>query len=223
MITAEAFAKRPSTWRNLTPSLEQYTRWANLHLLKFAKPLYSSHNSERSALISEAAFHALASDHDDIEPADQAAAHQSLSRLPGKPLGAPQLSAFELDEAKAILWRLEAFVRGRPDSVLVRPEFKGCGLVEPAVGDLLIGTDLVEVKSVARSLRSADFCQLLTYAAMDYAAGNRRIARLVILNPRAGHLFRADADELALDIGAASWVDLMELLVGEMAGPAVSV
>jgi hypothetical protein len=192
-------------------------------LRKIASRFYTLHNPERSALISEAAFNALASNRADIEPADQEAAYLSLSRLPGKPLGAPQLSTFELDEAKAILWRLDGFVRGKPGPVSIRPEFKGCGLVESTVGDLLIGTELIEIKSVVRSLRSADFCQLLTYSAMDYAAGYRRTSRLVILNPRAGHVFDADAAELALDLGAASWIDLMELLVGEMSSPAVSV
>jgi len=217
MISAERFSRRSLTWAKLVPSLDQYIRWANTHLDNLALPLSAARSAERSALVSEAAFQGFVEGHSRVKASDQQFAHALLSRLPGGRLGSSRLNAVERGDAQAILQRLRNYVQSKPNQTVFRPRFSGCGIVDEAQGDFMTGQELVEVKSVARSLRGTDLCQILTYAALAHAAKDRDdFELLTILNPRAGHKFSFDPSEFALDVGAPSWVDLVDRIVGEM-------
>lgn len=221
MISAEGFARQNGVWHRSTPTLENYMRWVNKNLYPIpgGGPVASSSAPSRNSLISEAAYLSVFRD----APAAIGEARSLVTRLPRGEEAFAVLVPSELSEVALIRDNLEAFIRvtkGHHEPEF-QPYFEGCGVVEPAHGDILIGDELIEVKAVQRPFRSLDVRQLLTYAALAYA-GDRAIRRLTLLNPRRSWRFSVVSDELALDIGAASWVELMKDLIDAMSGQEVS-
>lgn len=222
MMSSERFSRQSSVWRVAAPGLEQYVRWANRNLRTIGVPLHTNRDPQRNSLISEAMFCAFSRRSQRVELEDVERATAYLTRLPG----ARQdwhLDQVELSDADALLWRLNAMIeRGSyEDPVIVRPSFPGFGIVEQAEGDILRGRVLFEVKSVERQLRSADFRQVLTYAAQDYH-GENRVNRITFLNPRYGYVFSVEGEELALDVGSVSWAMMMQGIGQFMSGLTLS-
>jgi hypothetical protein len=222
MISAERFARQSSLWRTFAPSLDQYVRWANKNLNRIGPPLYGTTRAHRHALIAETAFNAVARRADAVETEDEERARLTTSILPSPEAESRPLDMHELSDADAIRWRLEAALSSeRRRAFKARPEFPGCGIVDPAVGDFLAGGELIEVKSVERQLRGVDFRQILVYSALAYAA-NQSIERLTLINPRYGFSFSTPSADLALDLGSGSWSMLMQNLRDAMSGPVLS-
>jgi hypothetical protein len=214
LISAKHFASLGSVWHISVPSLEQLTRWVNSTTKKYTLPVTREGESSRSSLIAETAFERLVTK---FGPArdPETTARAFLNKLPGAPEGGP-LSAKEKHEVFLIARNLETFL---PDSVWrdcqFHPLFPGCGYVDSAVGDALVDGQLIEVKSVERGFRGIDFRQALTYSALAYAA-DIQVDRISLVNPRRAVYFRSDVSTLARDLGAASWIDLMQNLVNAM-------
>ena len=82
------------------------------------------------------------------------------------------------------------------ETIICKPPFPGCGLVDPCVGDILVGATLYEFKSVDRTFRSHDFRQVLVYAALSHACDAYTIETTELINLRRGVAFRASVDEL---------------------------
>ena len=126
-------------------------------------------------------------------------------------------------------WRranLLAYVRMRGEQQLTvtpayQPSLAGCGTVEPAQADVLLGRELIEIKAVQRPFRSTDLRQTITYAALAYST-DVAVDCVTLLNPRWGTYHRVDVADLAPDIGAGSWAELMKDLVDAMSGLEVS-
>lgn len=211
-------------WHRSTPILEQYMRWLNENLLPAGARVASAADREMNALISEVAFR---SSFEEFEVAE-ASARAYIATLPrGAAMVDRPFSESDLREIALIRDNIEAYVIQRRDPVApveprFQPRFAGCGVVEPANGDLLLGSELIEIKAVQRPFRSTDIRQLLTYAALGYASGVA-VTSLTLLNPRWGTYHRAGVGELAADIGAGSWPELMKDLVEAMSGLEVSV
>jgi hypothetical protein len=118
-----------------------------------------------------------------------------------------------------------AQVTRRYSSRLNRPTFSpripGCGVVDAATGDILCGTELVEIKTVTRPFRAYDIRQALTYSAMLYAS-NYTVERITLLNPRRARFVSMSLDEISASTRGESRVTLIQDLVECMVGLQVS-
>lgn len=219
LITAKTFASLGSVWHASVPSLEQFTRWVNNHDRSFGDRVRRRGDTGRSALIAETAFEA-ASRGPGVAPDVESAARKFLDGLPRPPKGGP-LTSGELAEVEQIAENLRTFLGADWQEVTFHPEFPGCGVVGRAVGDVLDGSRLIEVKTVDRGFRGSDFRQALTYAALAYSA-DMPIDRITLFNPRRATYYSTDVTNLAHDLGSASWIDLMQYLIDSMTEVGVS-
>jgi hypothetical protein len=94
--------------------------------------------------------------------------------------------------------RLESYFDDySPNSILIQPRFRGCGILDSCYGDILGKKCLFELKMADRNLRSADVRQLLTYCALNHHSSQYEIESLAILNPRRGLEFAFQVEDLA--------------------------
>jgi len=215
MITAEQFARQNAVWHRATPTLEQYTRWANKNCNIVGSTVPRRASSDRSALIAETSFMQLT--YPDAQMAEELA-RKHLEKLPRSETVNERLTSDEFIEVAGLSANLGLYLNYYVSGpVQPAPEFPGCGVVLKASGDVLAGSELIEVKAVLRLFRGTDLRQALTYAALAYSV-DKGIDRITLLNPRLGAFFTSTASDLALDIGAGSWVELMQDLVETMSG-----
>jgi hypothetical protein len=221
LISAKAFAAQTGAWRQLTPALDQFTRWVNENTARVGTRIPRLGPKERSAFIAEAAFGALASGTGPTTSV-QAAAFDMLAPLPRGP-GTPDLLSVEEErEVFGVMANTLEYVERFPGAVVTyRPKFPGCGTVRSAEGDVQIERELIEIKAVDRPFRGSDFRQVLTYAALAHASGTE-LEIVTLLNPRLATFFSSPVQTLALDLGAGSWFDLMHELIELMSQTGVS-
>lgn len=219
MMSAEYFSRQRDVWRRLTPACENHVRWINRNLRAFGVGVMQMSDPRRRALLSEVAFNRAGSTSTDAESAARAVV-QVLPR--GESAEGP-LDALEKLEIEQLRNQLADYTRSEigESAAIFKPRFPGCGLVDAATGDILRGTELIEVKMVERSFRSDDVRQALTYCALAYEA-QQPVGTVTLLNPRRGHYFSQETGQLALDLGANSWVELMMDIADAMTGGAVS-
>ncbi|MGI5168206.1 hypothetical protein ACQEU3_28045 [Spirillospora sp. CA-253888] len=174
----------------------------------------------RSSFISEVAF-AMASraattskvvPGSDVE--DEA--RDFMRRLPGGGYAESELTSIEWLEAKKICGKIQRYVSPTSDAVY-SPLIPGCGVVDLAIADICHEGELIEVKTVTRQFRGADFRQALTYAAMLYAS-DRTVDSITLLNPRRAVYVKGSLDLIAEGAGGTSGVELMQELVELMTG-----
>lgn len=209
MTTAEEFARgRASAWRQILPMGDAFIRSANLGPIRIEPPLEGKSPRERHALIAEAAFAEFRRQWHDlggvrVEDEDIESARQRIATILGEPpRSIGWLTAEERGEATSIAARIRGWVQDEanvgppPLVVTVDPLFRGCGAIEPATGDILIGAQLVEVKAVGRAFRGTDLRQVLVYAALRHAGAGSPIHEVTLFNPRQGTALRWNVDEL---------------------------
>ena len=92
----------------------------------------------------------------------------------------------ELDEGYQLALRYEAFLRrmGTDCRVTIPVPLRGAGFLGACQADMLIGSYLVEIKTVKRNLSGKDIRQLVVYLALNAAAGNPDWEYAGFLNPR---------------------------------------
>lgn len=103
--------------------------------------------------------------------------------------------------------------RARGQQVEVDPQFPGCGVLGPAVGDVLVGDILFEIKAVARTFRAIDIRQLLVYSALDSAGPRHHIGRVGLYNPLQGVWEEWDLDDLCLTVAGLPANEILHRLV----------
>ncbi len=219
-MSAEEFAGQNSIWHGATPTLEQFTRWANQNARMYAHAVPVTTSPSRSALIAECAFQSLARGLSirDVEPS----VRKHLVSLPRGESSNTPLLPVEAMESQRLRDNIESYVS--PDSganVIYNPLIAGSGGISDARADVIVDTQLIEVKAVARGYRGLDFRQMLTYAALLYGTAGE-VDTVTLLNPRAGSYFGVSCRDLSLDVGSGSWVELAADLVESMSGLAVS-
>jgi hypothetical protein len=175
-------------------------------------------DASRHSFLSEAAFYSLFSDSTTAE----ADARRFVTRLPRGAAASARITRVESIEVNQLKDNLTRYLQTNL-SVLPTflPEFPGCGVVEPARGDILLGSELIEVKAVQRTFRGLDLRQAITYSALAHSNG-QSVSFLTLLNPRWGMVYSSDVENLAMDVGAGSWVELMKDLIDAMSGIEVS-
>lgn len=220
MMGVKAFASQGSVWHCAVPALEHFTRWVNSNERRYGVAVDRYGPQERSAFIAETAFEAVATKTGPTTSV-QAAAFDMLDPLPRGWGSSKSLNAMEERETFELIANLHRFLEAAESPTNYRPLIPGCGVVPTSAADVLAGTNLIEVKSVQRGFRGSDLRQVLTYGALAYAS-DISIATITLLNPRRAVYFSSPVQELALDIGAGSWVQLMQDLVEAMSGYDVS-
>ncbi|MCD9122399.1 hypothetical protein [Cupriavidus sp. UGS-1] len=126
------------------------------------------------------------------------------------------LSQTELDEGYALVRNYVSLYRAFPANAHTEfcPQFQGSGFLSAAEGDLGIEDTLIEIKTTTRKVSGKDLRQLITYLALDSAAGTMRWSHIGIFNPRRGTLHRAQIDALLLRVsGGKPRVDVLAELV----------
>lgn len=211
MTTVREFVNQNSVWHSLMPTLDQFTRYINRHVLRLGRPVVALNTDRRSSLIAEVAFEiaATSGDHDSEKSAIEERARAALGHLPGAESFAEEISVREWYEASELARNLSEFLGRRSGVAVYRPAIPGCGVVGPASADVLVGDELFEVKMVQRGFRSSDVRQAVTYCAMLHASGDA-VRAVSLVNPREGHYFSSTVSGFALDAGSASWVELMQ-------------
>ncbi|WP_281019246.1 MULTISPECIES: hypothetical protein [unclassified Minwuia] len=224
MIDAATFSSSYNAfWAEVAPMLEHFTRRLNLEYIeRFDVPM-ASDKEGRKALIAELAFSLMVERHQSkgrrrgrshlfAESWNEATRRLRPFVGRGVDLELP-LQKDEKNEVLEIEKRLMDFFNGANLPVRTRPLFKGCGFVDASEGDILTRTTLFEVKTVDRSFRSADLRQLLTYAALNAAAGEVEIPMMGLVNPRRGVSFEIPVGELCSDISGRTAQDLFALII----------
>jgi hypothetical protein len=134
-------------------------------------------------------------------------------------------SGVEISTVGAIQESLLKFVRQRSSQALkvtFEPNFAGCGFLNPCVGDVLIGQELYEVKAGNRQFRSTDLRQLMTYCALNYAAGTHAITKAGCINPRRGTYFVLDLDAIAHEMAGKSSSELFSDIIYHVSSGGIS-
>jgi hypothetical protein len=117
----------------------------------------------------------------------------------------------EIHESVALGKRLRDYFRHyeRGHAIVARPQFLGCGIIDPCEGDLLAGTTLYEVKNVERDFRLADLRQLLCYCALNAASPTYKIDNVGLVNARGGVYYIVNLNALCLAAGGTSATALL--------------
>jgi len=210
-------------WNEATPTVEHFVRRINIkHLERFYVPM-KPEGSGRKAVIAEFAF-SLFVEHvrSEVEPKDRskqrvdawAETERRLRPFLGQGIDlTTSLSPIENVEVTELERRLIGFFKRDRIPTRTRPLFLGCGFVDASEGDILTSSTLFEVKTVERSFRSSDIRQLLTYAALNFAAQGSEIPGVGIFNPRRGVAFEFPLRELCNEISGRSVEDLFSLII----------
>jgi len=210
MISAEEFARSYSSyWRVLLPLEEVFVRLTNLRPDAFASRLPTDVASDRRALVAEVGFVIFARRVQRVEftQNDLTQVRARLERLRGRASVEKDPSTAEMQEARQIADRIEAYFRGSSADVVVGPRIPGCGLITDCEADVLTASSLYEVKTVDRPFRGSDFRQLLAYCALNYASGRYAVDSVGLLNPRRGISFVITLDQLCYAMAGVAAVD----------------
>lgn len=230
MTSEIAFAtQHTSLWHALAPTSERFVRQINLNLDRYARQLSFSDEPARRGFLNEVAFQFTklkytVADANIIDAS--AAARSRLATIERQVRGAvDDPSDNEMDSVRAIQQSLANFVRHRSSpasKVTFEPNFAGCGFLNPCVGDILIRDELYEVKAGDRRFRSTDLRQLLTYCALNYAAGSYSIAKAGCVNPRRGTYFVLELDAIAHEMAGKSSTELFSEIIYQVSSGGVS-
>jgi hypothetical protein len=138
-------------------------------------------------------------------------AFKSLGREPGPEANFTEDEWLEV----GLLARIMRSYISDLETPIFSPSIPGCGVVDMAIGDVLAGSELIEIKTVTRPFRTYDFRQALTYAAMFYSA-NHVIENITLLNPRRARVVKMPVGEIAALIRGDSAVELLQDLIETM-------
>jgi hypothetical protein len=141
---------------------------------------------------------------------------RAFHRRPPRPPGPA-----EIEEALQLASRTSAFfahIHVQPETPL--PIFPGCGWLDECHGDVLGAALLVEVKGGDRQFLSVDIQQVLTYAALNFAAKKYDIERVALVNARLGTYFTIGVEELCERLSGRSAIEVLSGIVDYVSEPA---
>ncbi|MFE9328376.1 hypothetical protein ACIHDR_46890 [Nocardia sp. NPDC052278] len=223
VISVGIFARQNSIWERVAPTLDEVSRWANENYRSLGNPVRGQSDPGRHSIISEVAF--LMAKNDTLSAAlDQAEierqAREFVTRLPRSEMAHAALTEAEWDEAHKLSVEIIKYTHWKK-GVEFSPSIPGCGIVDSAVADVLSGSELIEIKAVARPFRSKDFRQVLTYSAMLYGSGVT-LGAVTLLNPRKSRVVTLNLNDLAVSGSGKSNVEVMQDLMMWMTGLQIS-
>ena len=226
MTSERRFASTHSAfWNAVTPMSERFIRRLNPRPLRFAYEVETLSDSSSRSLIAEIGFEIFSNHVENgivksIPPSEEhieisiARARTRLYGHIGDLSSQSSLTATDLHEAMGIgrnLWSY-CFINQLP-LIELRPRFKGCGIISACEGDISSEATLFEVKAVSRGLGIADIRQVITYLALQFAAGLPVFKSIVFINPRRGVSFEIDVAEMSNEISGTEVYDLLDDIV----------
>jgi len=224
MISERQFSTTfTSFWAEVTPLGETLIRVMNLALERFDPPIRSEVNVRHNGFINELGFRIAENAFlNRVTLGDNILAkklyHETetyIRRLPrpALPDSDTEQSAAISDAVRLGNRLLSAILVMKGDrDVLFRPSFRGCGIHDDCEGDLLVGSEIWEVKSGDRQFRQPDIRQLLTYCTLNHASGRYRITDYRFINPRAGVTFCGSLHDIVRTVAGCE----PETLYGEI-------
>lgn len=232
MITEKYFALGHRTfWASLAPMGEEYVRIVNSSSTRYVRPLESANSPEDRGVVNELAFRLAAEAHRlkvspraiDSDAAgrlhDEARALLSQLRHFGRQ-GPRALCERGMEEATELAVRVEQFLAASGgDNVEYCPCFPGCGWVDTCWGDVVVNSELVEVKAGERRFRSADLRQVLVYLALNFCAKTYDISSICLVNPRTGQFHRSSLEDLCTAIAGRPAADVLGSIIDHMSSP----
>lgn len=226
MISEVSFAKRfTSFWNELLPNAKNYVRLANSAArVATHRPLPPPDRKHNTAFVNTLAFNlyrrvTLSKEHcrSLFDPAfknseelktDIALSARYLQRFRDYAPHELPLSEPEWQQTLQIAQFLTERYNYAEKPVLA-PQFDGCGFLNPAEGDLLVQSKLVEIKSGERSFSLVDFRQVLVYCVLNHFSKTRADIRIVeFFNPRMGILFSESVDDFAMGMSSLGALEL---------------
>lgn len=222
MISERKFVSaHTSFWRVAMPMGEAFMRAVNTNLPSFMEPRGSLPDT-RYSLVSEYSFRVWAEavgakgqvqyslpwpdeTRRQLIAGEVSRYIQGLDHRPVEPM-----QPHEIQEGHELAQRLHRFLLKKHlgETVIPRPQFPGCGIIDDCVGDCLVGTTLYELKNVERDFRLADLRQVLCYCALNAAADRYRIDAIGLVNARSGGYYTADVTVVSLAAAGAPAADL---------------
>jgi hypothetical protein len=190
---------------------------ANTMQRSLGRAVPSLSENQRNAIIAEAAFLVADSNFSGESYPRQSLGHMAQEFLPRLPANAGAEAEFSSDEwleIGLIARIIQRYASTLPEAVF-SPPIPGCGVVDAATGDVLAGSELVEIKTVTRPFRTYDLRQALTYVAMLYSSGYI-VEYITLLNPRRARVVKMSVGEIAAGIRGDSAVELFQDLIEVM-------
>lgn len=216
-----------SVWRDVTPLSDGYWSVENMLTRRVGPPIPNRAPKEVRGAVNELAFIGYTMLANKKKRVARDDVHTTLKEvIPTAVAYINRLSSAELlsevsiddvclREAMQITLRLlNFFPTGTPS--LIRPKFKGCGMVNACEGDVISGNHLYEVKAGDRGFRVSDLRQLLVYSALAYASNEVAFTRIGLFNPRTGMTWSKDLDEVCMSISGLRANDVLPRLVDHM-------
>lgn len=222
MISERRFATTYTAfWNNVTPLSNYCVHTLNENSKAFAKPIATNSLSHKRALIAEIGFEIFAHSLQfnkvknieelsiDINDIVLQSKHRLIKELNEQRANQPLFSE-DIGEIYSIAQNLLNYFNKIDTSLLqLRPSFQGCGIINKCEGDIIYEDNLIEVKSVNRTLRVVDVRQVLIYLALDFVARRKVFKNIIFINPRLGTSIKLATSNLALEV---SGLELFELL-----------
>jgi hypothetical protein len=226
MISERKFAHTYTAfWNNLTPLSNYCVHTLNENAKTFAKTITTNSAPYKRALIAEIGFElfvyslqfgkvknikelginindvVLHSKHRLVKELNEYRVNQTLDSV-------------DLIEINGIAQNLLTYFNKTDISLLkVRPSFQGCGVINKCEGDFVYGDDLIEIKSVNRTLRVIDVRQILVYLALDFIERRKVFKNIIFINPRLGTFIKLTTANLAVEISGMELFDLLNQIV----------
>jgi hypothetical protein len=203
--------------------MDSVTRVANTSQISLGAAVPRLGTNQRNALIADAAFLVAGSNFSGDSYSKKTLGHyarDSFLKLPRNPMVQTEFSSDEWEEIGLLARVTQRYTSMLPGAVF-SPSIPGCGVVDTGIGDVLAGSEIIEIKAVTRPFRTYDLRQALTYAAMLYSS-NYTVDYITLLNPRRARFVKLPVGQIAAGIRGDSAVELLQDLIESMMGFQVS-
>jgi len=187
----------PDVWRVMLSTTAPTAGVAGATARQWLSSLTPRHPPRDADLVAETAFGLFASACESgrsptdlttsqIELSRAQAVHRiKLLRGTGRDLG-EVMTAAHMDIAFVLARRLLEWTTPRSHEVEVQPLLPGSGAIDACRPDMILGSELVEVKMSRSGFRIADLRPVLIYCALARLGTERRIERVALVNPLLG-------------------------------------
>lgn len=212
-------------WKSLFPGGDDYVRLINSALgVKFADNLDFNDIPKRRALINNVSFSLfelfIKRKIDKSEIEEFTVKNFALKSII---INESKRSSFNSDfsdsvndeELKVIKWISSRLINNyfRENPLLLRPIFKGCGILFEATGDLIYKDVIVEIKAGDRNFNIQDIRQLYVYLALNHQSGKKKLHQMELFNPRTGVIWREFIDIVSDNIAGSSTIEIYNEII----------
>lgn len=224
MISELAFIRSYNTfWNTLFQGGEDYVRLINSAFgEKFEKPLNFDDIPNRRALIngiSFSLFELVSKKEFSIVEIEKLNIRSVLLKeilikekkiLPHLKFGNTNSNRINQEELKVIKLISKRLINqySKKSQLIVKPGFKGCGIIFEANGDIIYDNTLTEIKAGDRNFNIQDIRQLYVYLALNHHSKDFKISQIELCNPRTGVIWREYIDIVSDNVAGSSTIEI---------------